>query len=567
MRKMLTLLAVLTLVVGIAPGQARIAPPKPNLNLESPIGALTPNQEETNPALGFAVNRLNAWTPKPAGTFETIVLQYGPYLVHPGADLPRADVEIAVGQTGYIVTAEPVVRRIDGTVPSLLDIHIHHAHWFWPDTNESSYYRWIYGTGEEQTQGSIDLRAQQDPRYVSEGLRYGIKLTQGEQVAFLSMLHNKTTQPQLVWLEARLGFVYGSAEEIAAGARTPQTPFGGSHFRHILPTLHGSTFNVPRTGGIFAWPRDATPEMLQGYGASMQRGVGHKWTSPISGTIVVGAGHMHPGGDNVVVSNLGSQASPCGGTWLSDPDGDGFPGVALVRSRHLTRHGIRPSEDFQMGITNPGWRATIRQGDVLAINGVYDATNHAYPDAMSFFGFYTDTTAGEQMTAPCTSRIITDPQADPTLTDINRPWSSREPLPVCTVCDANTAAPEAGPAVNVITIAGFSYLLGNGGSGIAPAIPRGTDIQILNLDAALGIRHTLTTCPAPCDGAYRANYPFPDGRIESGVIGIDYQSFETYVSVTGTPNWTLPTSSLNEGLYTFFCRLHPTMRGSFFVTE
>jgi plastocyanin len=40
---------------------------------------------------------------------------------------------------------------------------------------------------------------------------------------------------------------------------------------------------------------------------------------------------------------------------------------------------------------------------------------------------------------------------------------------------------------------------------------------------------------------------------------------ETYVNARSEPMWTLDTAELAPGWHTYFCQLHPWMRGSFIV--
>ena len=72
----------------------------------------------------------------------------------------------------------------------------------------------------------------------------------------------------------------------------------------------------------------------------------------------------------------------------------------------------------------------------------------------------------------------------------------------------------------------------------------------MNEDYALFglVRHSVTTCKAPCNGMATANYPFPDGGVvESGPMG--YMVEDAYVTTTTLPKWTLDTASLNPGYY------------------
>jgi len=78
------------------------------------------------------------------------------------------------------------------------------------------------------------------------------------------------------------------------------------------------------------------------------------------------------------------------------------------------------------------------------------------------------------------------------------------------------------------------------------------------------MRHTVSACNAPCNGSgMMANYPFLNGQFESGVLG--YMWEDAYVSTQTLPEWALDTSRLKPGYYSFFCRIHPFMRGAFYV--
>ncbi|MGH2729340.1 MAG: cupredoxin domain-containing protein, partial [Actinomycetota bacterium] len=509
------------------------------------------------------LGRATAWLPQAPGTKKTIELEYGPYVVHPGSDLTRVDAEIA-GASGFATGFEPSVVLPDGTEASSQVVHIHHAHWFWLDPDAPGQHRWFYGTGEEETQGSINPASEADPRH-QDGLRYGIRLEQGDRLSFLSMLHNKTAQPLTLWIKVRIEFVYGTGDAIKEAK--------GLDYRHLTPVLVGATFQVPRTDGIYAWPRDFAKNDESPYGLyanpvdsdKLIRGVGHVWKVPWDGTIVIGAGHSHPGAKEVVLSNLGTKDDPC-------PDeGDGFAGTTLARSTNFTRNGVFPSEEFQMGLTQPGWRVHVRKGDRLSINGVYDSSRYAYRDAMSFFGFYADTSEKTSAREACKVELVDRPNAshdEIVRTTLNRKWS-HHPHPTCTKCDDTSAPrPEPGPSTNVIHIAGHTYFPGNlGFEGPMlgpPVVERGETLRVVNEDyAGAAVRHSVTSCRAPCNGEYVANYPFHDGQFDSGALG--YMWEDGYVANHDEPYWEFDTSELKPGYYTYYCRLHAWMRGSFYV--
>ena len=74
--------------------------------------------------------------------------------------------------------------------------------------------------------------------------------------------------------------------------------------------------------------------------------------------------------------------------------------------------------------------------------------------------------------------------------------------------------------------------------------------------------HTITACRAPCTATTGVAYPLANGpvRFDSGELGYG-----------GPPSadrntWATP-KSLRPGTYTYFCRIHPFMRGSFRVVR
>jgi plastocyanin len=69
--------------------------------------------------------------------------------------------------------------------------------------------------------------------------------------------------------------------------------------------------------------------------------------------------------------------------------------------------------------------------------------------------------------------------------------------------------------------------------------------------------HTVTSCASPCRLNYGISYPLSNGKgnFDSGELGVGTPG-------VGTIKWSTPTS-LKPGTYTFYCRIHPWMRGVF----
>jgi plastocyanin len=115
----------------------------------------------------------------------------------------------------------------------------------------------------------------------------------------------------------------------------------------------------------------------------------------------------------------------------------------------------------------------------------------------------------------------------------------------------------------VIDISNFAYASGDMSiASTVPTIKQGQSITFDNLDAPLGngIWHTITACREPCDGHTGIAYPLANGPIQfdSGELGLGGPPASGHVT------WSTPTD-LPPGTYTYYCRIHPFMRGAFRV--
>jgi plastocyanin len=328
-------------------------------------------------------DRVNQVAPKPPGTVEDLKLWFGPYLVPPGWDANRLDLHLPM-QNGFILAIEPGMRRVaDLSEPTHQEAHIHHSHWFALDPgNEEDNYtagntEWIFGNGDEETRADFTERSAADPY----GPVYGQYVGASAPQIMIYMLHNKTSQPLLTWIVLDVKFKHGAPAELEA--------LDGRPHRDVSGVLFGRTFDVPRQpdgDGIFETARDHARPI--------------QWTSTVDGTIIGTGGHLHPGGQSVVVENYGSPENPC------PDDGTGYGGTVLLRSDAMFRNAPY-SEDFQMEVTHPAWRAPIRKGDRIRLGGIYENKDHAWYDVMVHEGLYID--EQQPPRGRCTAEVINQP--------------------------------------------------------------------------------------------------------------------------------------------------------------
>lgn len=576
--------------------------------------------------------------PRTPGVEREMTFFYGPFTIPPGQDINRVTLDVPV-QGGFLTDVQANVYDAQtGATPSNQDMHIHHAHWFrLSEDPDDEYYvdgaglfgiAWVFGTGEERTRGNIDARTDAEGE---DGPSYGIYIEPGQPQVLIYMLHNKNNQAENVYVALDVTFVYGSSEAIAdAPADCGPLPLeegetcrAGEDFHHLHGRLWGNTFDVERNfeawelgqESLYVRGPDDTPSMV--------------FEAPADGVAIGTAGHLHPNGSDVIIANLGPEGSGC----EADIDGDGYPGITLAVSHKFDQiPGATSSEEYQMGVTQDGWRAPMREGDRIAQFGTYLNHEYASYEAMSFAGIYVDreqppaaydaVCEGDDADADgffAASRAyvvengIPQPfvdmatyRAEVIETKLNDDWGHRhnhghcglpEDVPEtegdesrpCDDLDKPVPPVGSGQRVDAVHVADFLYLPGDhsitGDLGRPALVTQGEPLLFVNDDTAIGVRHTITSCKMPCNGQYVANYPQPDGYFDSDKMGnLDYidgglistggeqellgQEYEGPGIPPATyPTWELDTTELDPGMYSYYCRIHPWMRGWVEVAE
>jgi plastocyanin len=253
--------------------------------------------------------------------------------------------------------------------------------------------------------------------------------------------------------------------------------------------------------------------------------------------------------------------------------------------------GPANSWDFSMEVTGlPRWGVRVKPGDVLRSNATYDTRIQST---------YEDMGIAVTLLAPDKHGKATAPGVDPfTAPKDTSPTCESGGVKVGTLCDksgvvthghlpendnysgpsGDWSKPKAGPAAGNVGIANFLYLPGDlstiSMTGL-PTVKLGSKLGFTNLDGGT-IYHTVTSCAFPCLGPTGTAFPLADGKTSAG-RQVDFDSAELGV---GPPaigpakqnlNWRLPVTS--EAGYkpgevvTYFCRIHPGMRGAFEVTK
>jgi plastocyanin len=274
----------------------------------------------------------------------------------------------------------------------------------------------------------------------------------------------------------------------------------------------------------------------------------NEFTMPWPATIVAAVGHLHPGGlrdDIAVVRNGASRLIFRSEAHYYDPAGPVSWDVSLTASK-------------------PDWRARVDQGDTLRISSTYDASSSSWYENMGIVLLFA---APDDMTGPDPFTDVVDPTGELThghLAENDNHGGRRAIYP-----DARRVA--GGRKTTKVTIRGFQFrpgdlgLLYDKGARI-PVVPRGSGVTFVNRDDTSFEWHSITTCLAPCNRSTGISYPLANGmqagtQFDSGQLGFGPAGSSP---AANRATWTTPTD-LSRGTYTYFCRIHPFMRGAFRV--
>jgi plastocyanin len=348
------------------------------------------------------------------------------------------------------------------------------------------------------------------------------------------MIHNLTPVATRVYITWEMDFAPLGAKA-ARGMREVKTQWldvmGGSAYP-VFDAIQGTGRN-----GRVTFPDDVP----NAYGGGPAR---NTWTADHDGTLVGTAGHLHPGG-----------------LWTDLKITRGGRTVPVFRSRaHYYEPAGAVSWDVSMTATPPNWKVAVKKGDVLSVSGTYDSRTTSWYESMAIMPVaMTVAPAGgvDPFTRNTAVRGL--------LTHGHLPENDHHGGAPTDLPDA-TKLPD-GPRVPTVDIAGFAYKQGDlsftGPLGRPPVVSPGQPLTFVNDDASQNIFHTITACRAPCTASTGIAFPLANGPtvFDSGELGFGPAGF---TPAANRKQWQTP-PTLTDGTYTYFCRIHPFMRGAFRV--
>ncbi len=518
------------------------------------------------------------------GACQRMRFSYGPITVKPGQNdvlINPVTIEKPM-RDGYITRFRPNLVRADGVVPPVEQVHLHHGTWLsYPEYGSGPF----FAAGEEKTVAPF-------PR------GYGMPVKATDSWLLLYMIHSAVVQPMEAYIIYDVDFVpkekaaplgMKSAYPLWLDVRpsgypvfNTQRPFGGPDGRCTWPREQCADFD-PYGKQIVGQGRPGN-----GKGTDYRLPAkGRSWgkAGPFNGGTLIGmGGHLHPGGiqnEIDLVRDGKARRIYTGKATYWNPKNKSKGG------------GPKDSWDFSMPVVGlPYWGVHVKPGDVLRSNATYDTKLQS---------------TYENMGIAVSLLVPNDEKGRPQAPGVNpfhaRPDGSagcksgglkaRGGERLCSRGvpthghykeNSNHSGPsgqwnaKTGSPTRDVGVVNFQYHPGDLSmipmTGV-PTVKLGQELRFGNLEGG-AIYHTATSCAFPCMGPTGAAFPLPDGRTSAG-RNVDFDSSEMGVGVPAigparqSLEYKLPVTEENGfqagETVTYFCRVHPGMRGAFEVTK
>jgi hypothetical protein len=492
-----------------------------------------------------------------------------------GSGPVKADIfNTGASAQGYVTRFKPSMQEVvkkkgktDRVTPSVWDLHLHHVVWIKGD---------IFGGGNPTFASGEEKTIVRLPQ--GYGQPTGSKETWGLNYMIHSLNASSGRKVEITW---QIDWVPETSP-----ARTDIEPsnvqwLDVAGYPQIYPVFDAERDYDTDTDGDFVFPDDAEDPGDPAYAEENEKISNRaQWVVPSGGrTLVFGAGHLHPGGLSVDLEV--ARDGDDGGTVDGDSDGEVKP---LFRSdaKYYEPAGA-VSWDVSMEATRPDWRIKLKAGDTVSVNSTYDVSDASWYESMGIMPLAVSTASDPEAKDPFDDEAaVQDMYEDGGILTHGRLPENIDSkarkdlgLPDPTDLPSNGTVSPSG-----IEIDGFVYQQGGYTANKhtpeermrPPTVTAGDALSFKNLEAVSGqpdeqqVWHSITSCQAPCNKGSGIGYPLADGpvKFDSGQLG--YGTLASAGVTTGSNEYTIPAeATANPGTYTYFCRIHPLMRGSFRV--
>jgi plastocyanin len=476
----------------------------------------------------------------------------------------------ATGSTaeGYVTRFKPSMVEVkpDGSLPtpSVWDLHLHHVVWLAPGSAGGGP---TFASGEEKTIAKMPQ---------GFGLNVGGDATWGLNY----MIHSlNASEGRSVYITWEIDWVPETSPAYPTIENTQVRWLDVAGTPQIYPVFDAERGFDADGDGKFVFPDDVPTDPGQpGYEERGKISNSGTWTLSQPRRLIFGAGHLHPGG--LTVDLEVARDGPDAGTTDGDDPSEVRP---LFRSdaKYYEPAGA-VSWDVSMTATRPQWRISLKAGDTVSIDTTYDVQKASWYESMGILPLSiadpdpADALAKDPFDDSAAVQAMYDQGGILTHGRLNEniDAKARKDLKLPDprkLRSKGRRVPKGG-----ITIDSFVYSKG-GYSATRdfptrlmrpPAIKPGKTVTFTNLDAleAMPLNdqawHSITSCSAPCNQGSGIGYPLARGPIkfDSGQLGFGTGSSSEVT--TGSNTYTTPPLTKPGKTYTYFCRIHPFMRGS-----
>jgi hypothetical protein len=608
--------ALLAVGAAVVPAHAQRPEPTPELNFAANI-LPRPCAYEGHDKYERRLYESEGWKApdyeRYPGACQRLRFAYGPINVKPGQNdvlIEPVTIEKPM-QDGYVTRFKPNLVLPDGTVPPVEKVHLHHGTWLSEPAYGSGPF---FAAGEEKTIAPF-------PR------GYGMPIKATDQWLLLYMVHSAVQQPMQAYITYDIDFVPKAAGD-ALGIK-PAYPVWLDVRPSSYPVFNVQR-DFGGADGVCTWPKeecaahDPFGQEFTGQGKPGD-GKGTELKLPADGeefgrsgpfhggTLIGMGGHLHPGG----LTNDIDLVRPGGESVTRTVKQRKcrrrkrchvrrrtvtktvhkrriYTGVAEYWNRENQDKGNGPptSWDFSERVVGlPFWGVQVKPGDILRSNATYDTTlQSTYEDMGIAIGLFVPNKEDGTPQAPgidpfqakvdktegCKSGGLLAKK--PKLCQKGYPTHGHYPENgYYGGADGTWSNPQPGVQTNDVAVVNFQYQPGDlsmlSMTGL-PTVKLGTDLRFTNLEGG-SIYHTATSCAFPCLGPTGAAFPLGDGRTSQG-SNVDFDSSEMGVGVPAIGaakealDYKLPVTperGFKAGdIVTYYCRVHPSMRGAFEVT-
>lgn len=519
---------------------------------------------------------------------ERITYRIGPLEVTPGqnriAFRPVSGLE-KPGEDGWLTRLKPDLVEEDGSIPLSSKVMFHHGVWlnFSRTDATSGGQERFYATGEEKTITSFPKG-------------YGYEYKASDVWVLNHMIHNLTPEAMTLYATYTVDFI--PADSPAAESMKPVTPIWMDVDNGSLYPVFDVWRDSGGKDGKFTFPDDADNPYPSGEAKN-------RWTVDRDGVLLATAGHVHTGGlyTDLYLQRPGAKYAGPTCPKVKRPKLKKLKGLSgkarqlaakanakarqnykmQVRKRDAcleTRPNVKGSKvhlfrsrakyyepagpvswDMAMYGTPEDWKVEVKEGDVLSTTATYETKLASWPESMGIMVVYM--AENEKGNNPYRKRVNFKGTVNHGPYKENRDHGGGLPL----VGPDPTKLPDgAAGDDNPLIISDFVYNGADfrlpGALGRPPVVKEGKSLtfKISDSDVSQEMWHSLTSCKTPCNRSTGIAYPIADGefQFESGQMGVG--GAPTVERTT----WKTP-ANLPRGTYTFFCRVHPLMRGAFRV--